>query len=258
MFKDLIGSMLNDLSRTEFGSQLRNVIAQTERILTDSFSLESPGDNGTTTSTDATWDMGTLRTNIHSHILAGKQFQHLPLAIDLSGLGPAISRLQQQSADGFEYGRAAHIRISDARLELGDTAQGKDQVEIACKISANLRPVIMIHTHPAIANSPLSPCHFSPQDFHSFMDCSTFMLSVVLAPKAGLMMVKTDKTPSLEAIDKEYFENVFDTVASRLMLPRESIQARATQVLCRSLNMGLYIRKADAPDYVFHQVKLKK
>lgn len=263
MFREIVESVAANLNRHQFGEPLREMAQEFRRWLNDSFEPSSPAKGPTTKQTDPSrsqqgeWSMADFQSELHRHALQGRQFATLPLSINLSGLGRVMTRLSEQAQDGNEYGRIALTRLLDGRIEMGETCSGRDQVAISYRASRFNIPTIMIHTHPPISGNSLSPCHFSPQDFVSFMETPELRASIVIAPRASLMMIKTDKTPSLSQLPESYFSRTFDQVTNDFRVPFESKQARATQTICKMLNIGLFIRKQEADNFVFNQISLK-
>ena len=258
MLKEFIDAVVGDLRRSDFGDGLKALIDDARKAIFEQPSRKQGNEPQSYPKEGSShWSKRDLRVNLHSHAISGSHFERLPQSIDLSGVGQALTRLRDQSKDGLEYGRACHVRLWDGKLELGETTRGRDQVSIVCKSAPHIIPVMMIHTHPAFSHSSLSPIHFSPQDFQSFFSIPSLSLSVVMAPKAELLMVKTAQSPTNDHIDPEFFDKVYDQVAQRLFVSHEKIQARATQVICKKLNLGLYIRKPDVADFIFRSVDTK-
>lgn len=254
MFNNIFNAIIGGIDTARFSAELRKVADDFTSWIPDT---PAQGRTTSTPSTRSEWTAQDLRQTLHALASDQRALTTLPRTIDFANLGYAIHRLREQASDGREYGRMCYIRLHDRRFEFGETARGsRESVSIPYEYHPLKRPAIMFHTHPQEGGAVTS-CHFSPQDFISFLGTPSLFGSVVITPRAQLLLVRTERTPEFENIRSGYFEEVYDRVAGNPFVPFERKQARATQAICKSLNIGLYLCKGSANNFIFNQIEVK-
>ncbi len=258
MFKELFDSVVTSFNTSQFGVELRRIAREFSEWTIDSPQTPAQKSSESSREKRSAWSADEFKSSVYAAVFHRRPFSELPHSIDMQPLGYAMKRLNEQAQDGREYGRMCHIRLTDLRFEMGPTARGSaESVEIAYEHNPVKPPALMFHTHPPQSSNILDPCHLSPQDFAAFLKSNTLVGSIVVAPRANLMVIKTNKTPSFDSINPEYCKNIFDLVHANPLVPQERKSSRATQAICKGLNLGLYVHMQSSSDFIFHQINLK-